>query len=112
VLERIADGSPTRRTQVSLSEVLKHVHCPKCNGELEADDEDANVILEANGSASIRDQLSSLDMMAKYGLGTTKELTVENVRERLKVTLEILRNELTEDQIKSIMPQLKGVWRG
>jgi hypothetical protein len=114
VLERIADGAAARRIEVPLSEVLPHVKCSKCDGAVETKDETNPdlIVIEGQTSAGMRDRIRSLDLMAKYGLGTTKELTVENVRERLKLTLEILRNELTEDQEKSIMPKLKDVWRG
>jgi len=58
------------------------------------------------------DTLDVAEFLAKYGLGTMKEVTVENVRERLRLTLEVLRRELTAPQLRIIIPQIEGVWKG
>jgi hypothetical protein len=58
------------------------------------------------------DTLDVADFLAKYGLGTMKEVTVENVRERLRLTLEVLRRELSAPQLRIIIPQIEGVWKG
>lgn len=61
------------------------------------------------------EKLPTLDVaefLAKYGLGTMKEVSVENVRERLRLTLEVLRRELSAPQLRAIIPQIEGVWKG
>jgi hypothetical protein len=58
------------------------------------------------------DTLDVAEFLAKYGLGTMKEVTVENVRERLRLTLEVLRRELSAPQLRIIIPQIEGVWKG
>ena len=58
------------------------------------------------------DTLDVAEFLAKYGLGTMKEVSVENVRERLRLTLEVLRRELSAPQLRAIIPQIEGVWKG
>jgi hypothetical protein len=58
------------------------------------------------------DTLDVADFLAKYGLGTMKEVSVENVRERLRLTLEVLRRELSAAELRAIIPQIEGVWKG
>ena len=36
------------------------------------------------------DRTRAIDLLAKYGLGTTKEITVEHVRDKLQDTISLL----------------------
>lgn len=57
------------------------------------------------------DRMKAIDLMAKYGLGTTKELTVEHVRDRLKQTLDIIQRTLPPEQANALIAELEPVWR-
>lgn len=56
------------------------------------------------------EKLKALDLMAKYGLGTVKELTVDDVRERVAKTVEVIREHLGE-QADALLVKLEPVWR-
>ncbi len=61
-------------------------------------------------SASVPDRLKAIDTMAKYGLGTTKELTVEHVSGKLRETDAILARELPRDLYERVATILREVW--
>ena len=61
-------------------------------------------------SADVSDRLKAIDMLAKYGLGTVKEVSVENVRERVQKTLDVIRKHVSPDQMTAMTPELRQVW--
>jgi hypothetical protein len=61
-------------------------------------------------TANKPDRLKAIDLMGKYGLGTTKELTVDTVRERLQKTIDIIREELPEPDANRLLDALESVW--
>ncbi len=61
-------------------------------------------------SADPQDRVRALDMMAKYGLGTVRELTVDQVRDRLRETVTIIRESLPSSQASKILLRLREVW--
>lgn len=73
LIAKIADGEPIVKTKIALSEVLKHARCPRCDGELDAIDPEAFVMIESTVSASPRDRTAALAMAAQFGLGPAKE---------------------------------------
>ena len=60
---------------------------------------------------STADRLRAIDLLAKYGLGTTKELTVENVQERLRGTVALIRAELPASQAEPLLARMRELWR-
>ena len=42
-------------------------------------------------SADVGDRLKALDQMARYGIGTTKEVSIEDVKDRLSNSLDAIR---------------------
>jgi hypothetical protein len=62
-------------------------------------------------SAEIPDRLRAVDLLAKYGLGTTKELTVDHVTGRLEATYRVLVEELDAETFARIDARLAEVWR-
>lgn len=111
VLERIADGTPTVRTRVALKDLLPHVACPNC-GEtgLVARQGHESVEVEGLQSASNRDRLGALELAAKYGLGQLREVSTENVRERVKQTLEVIRQTCPEDLATRVILAMRPIW--
>jgi hypothetical protein len=76
VAEQIADGWPVKRVDVPLLVVLRYAHCPKCGDALKANagTDAADMVLiqfEAMESASPADRIRAIELLAKYGLGTT-----------------------------------------
>lgn len=92
VLEQFADGSMPLRER-----------CPKCGHE-----EPASLATALPVEPS--DRLRALDMLAKYGLGTLKEISVENVRERVRSTLSVIQTHVSPEQYQTIVQALKPVW--
>jgi hypothetical protein len=50
-------------------------------------------------------------VLAKYGLGQLREASVEDVRDRLRQTLAIIREELEEDTAERVIGRLAAVWQ-
>ena len=109
IAEEIADGVPTVRTRIVLRDLLPHVTCPNCGDHLEPRDK-ASVEIEVTTSASNKDRLGALELLAKYGLGQLREVSTENVRERLKETLEVIRRFCPDDLAANLINALRPVW--
>lgn len=113
-LDRVIDGEVMQKAKVPLVAVLPHVLCPNC-GEGGQEPRDGllalmDVTFEATVSASVKDRIAALEHQAKYGLGALKEISVENVRERVAGTLAVIRSHCTADQSTAIIAALRPVW--
>ncbi len=100
ILEEIADG------EITLRLTQKCEHCGKEPSQPAPTVEEVLKIVPP-----ITDRLRALDLMAKYGLGTTKELTIEHVRERLSGTIAVIQRSLPPEQANRILEQLREVWK-
>lgn len=87
-LEQIADGSAIQRMKIG------------------------DTVTDTLISADVPDRLKAIDLMAKYGLGTQKEVTVEDVRDRLTRTLAVIREEFGDqpDKVARTFARLRPVW--
>lgn len=114
VLEDIADGEAVQRARVPLLTVLPHATCPKCGTGLKAKDVDGALLIEVNGhvSASPADRMKALDLMAKYGIGTLKEVSSDDVRDKLRATLALLTERLGPEAAEPIIREMEGIWSG
>lgn len=61
-------------------------------------------------TADCQDRIRAVDVLAKYGVGTVRELSVDEVRERLHTTVEIIRETLAPAVAESLLSRLKPVW--
>lgn len=86
ILETIADGKVIQRMTIDGKETRAEV------------------------SADVGDRIKAIDMLAKYGLGTLKEVSVENVRERVQDTLQVIRAQTSPEQATSIIAALRPIW--
>jgi hypothetical protein len=59
---------------------------------------------------SAADRLRALDLMARYGLGTQKEITVEHVKSKLAETISCIRQTLPEHQANALLEKLRPIW--
>lgn len=115
-LKSIADGEAVQKGEIPLGTVLRFARCPKCGDRLEKLEEEVSdgevvlVKLEGKVSASVGDRIKALDVMAKYGLGALKEVSVEHVRDRLRQTIDIIRQEAPE-LAEALLAKLEPVWR-
>lgn len=113
LLEAIADGKVIQKTRVGIVDLLPHVVCANC-GEAQirpADPEEAAFVeIDALVSASPRDRIMALDLQAKYGLGQLKEISIENVRERVAATMAVIRQHVAPELYQQMLPQIRAQW--
>lgn len=112
-LDRVIDGEVMQKAELSLATVLPHVICPNCGESGLAPYKAADLTLltfEAKVSASVKDRIAALEHQAKYGLGALKEVSVENVRERVAATLGIIRTQCSPELAAQIVNALRPVW--
>jgi len=77
-----------------------NVTCPECGSEV-----------AVNPPANDGDRIRAIDTLAKYGLGTLKEVSVDQVQDRLRTTLAIIRDRLDEHVAEGLINELRGAWR-
>jgi hypothetical protein len=56
------------------------------------------------------DRLRALDLLGRYGLGTTRELSVEEVRDRLTQTVHAVRALVPAPYLEPVLAKLREVW--
>lgn len=57
------------------------------------------------------ERMKAVDLLAKYGLGTTKELTVEHVKDRLQQTIAAISDTLPAEQANALLARIEPIWR-
>jgi hypothetical protein len=113
VLRDIASGECVQRARVPLLLILSHAECPNCGnlGLKAKDPENADLItIEGTVSASPSDRRGAVDTMAKYGIGTIREISYDEVKQRLADTVALLRNRLG-DEAEPLIRELEPIWR-
>jgi hypothetical protein len=65
----------------------------------------------AKVTASVKDRMAALDQMARYGIGTLKEVSVDNVRDRVQETLAIIGAHCTPEQAEALYQAIEPVWK-
>ncbi len=71
-------------------------------------------VLEAiadDPEAAAGDRIRAVDTLAKHGLGQMVEIGMDDVRGRLRATLVLLRETLSEDAFDALLPQLEAIWQ-
>jgi hypothetical protein len=71
------------------------------------------LVLEAiadDDQADPQDRIRAIDVLAKYGLGTLRELSVDDVRDRLRKTIAIVREHMAPDDATVVLTRLREVW--
>lgn len=75
-------------------------------------DERVKVLEEiADSSDDDGDRIKAIDLLAKYGLGTVQEVSVEDVRDRLTRTVAEIRGALTEEQANVVLERIRPIWQ-
>lgn len=112
LLEDIADGECVAKMQVGLAEVLPSLACPSCQAVGMVVREGSGVKeIEVRASATPKERLVALDILAKYGLGQLKEVSVENVRERVSRTVALARQMLGPDVAEQFVAGMRPIWK-
>ncbi len=63
-----------------------------------------------DSKADPQDRIRAIDVLARYGLGVTRELSVDEVRDRLRETVALIRRVLPPEQATEILTLLREVW--
>jgi hypothetical protein len=102
IIEGIADGTV---------EVTLHQTCEHCGKEPTRTGTEwvADVLKKVR--AAVGDQLKAFDLMGKYGVGTLKAITDEDIRERLSQQLEIIRNSPHVTNAEALIKEIEPAWR-
>ena len=61
-------------------------------------------------AADPQDRIRALEVMGKYGLGPVRELTVDEVRDRLRETVATIQRSLPQAKASEILGRLREVW--
>jgi hypothetical protein len=62
-------------------------------------------------AAPARDRIRAVDTLARYGLGPASDpLVVEDVRERLRLTIAVIRQELPSELANTVLDALRTIW--
>jgi hypothetical protein len=59
---------------------------------------------------SVNDRIAASEQALKYGLGTQKEVSVQNVRARMEQTLQIIQRVCPPDVAKQLIETIRPVW--
>lgn len=112
VLTAIADGEPVQNGDVPLLRVLEHAHCPKCGDHLQPNSLPDALLVSVRGkvSASPGERTKAIDTLGKYGLDARTQLSVDDVKERLRATVALLRAEFAPDVIEPVLARVRLLW--
>jgi hypothetical protein len=56
------------------------------------------------------ERLRALDLLGRYGLGTTRDVSVDDVKERLAETIAAVRRIVPAPYAEELLVKLRGVW--
>lgn len=62
-------------------------------------------------NVEVSDRLRAIDLLGKYGLGTVREVSIEDVRERVHRTLDVVQERTSPDQCAAIIEAIRPIWR-
>jgi hypothetical protein len=113
-LSEVVKGELIEQTSIPLALILPHVLCMTCGTGLRPGDPDAEpweIVIPGKTQASVKERLSALDQMAKYGVGTLKEVSIDNVRERVLKTLEAIKLHTDIETADVLYKALEPIWK-
>jgi hypothetical protein len=61
--------------------------------------------------ATIQNRLDAFEKAAKFGVGALKSVDEDDIRARLKATVEIITAELPPDVAEALLAKVEVVWR-
>ena len=99
-LESVLDGDVTVRLVGT---------CSHCHKDTDITDEWEDQLEDAVGR-SVETRIRASEQALKYGLGTQKEVSVQNVRERMERTLELIQRMVEPEAAKALIEAIRPVW--
>jgi hypothetical protein len=103
------------RVEMPASIALRHARCPACGIQgliPKGDAVDAALLtFTVDVSATVKERIMALEQMAKYGMGTLKEVSVDNVRERMEATLRTIHEVLPAPQAELVTKAIEAHWK-
>jgi hypothetical protein len=109
-LDDVIDGKVQQTVQYPVLELARHVECKKCKTPLQAVDASILDSITVRVSASTKDRIAAVEHQAKYSLGQLKEISVENVREKLERQVELLRNRFSGEVLNTLLREMREIW--
>ena len=64
-----------------------------------------------NAALTPSERLRALDLMARYGLGTTRDVSIEDVQDRLVATIAAIRRIAPQSEADRLIDELRRTWR-
>jgi hypothetical protein len=64
-----------------------------------------------NTTLTASERLRALDLMARYGLGTTRDVSIEDVKDRLVATIAAIRRIAPPLVAEKLIDDLRRTWR-
>lgn len=110
-LADVIDGKVMQRLKFPILELARHVECRNC-GEVQLQAKDKSVLeeIEIEVSASTKDRIAAAEHLAKYSMGQLREISTENVQEKLARQLELLRNRFAGEVLSTLLRDLREIW--
>ena len=62
-------------------------------------------------ASSNADRVRAIDLLLRYGLGQLREISTEDVRDKLAQTVALVRAELPRDQAEPLLERMREIWR-
>ena len=56
------------------------------------------------------DRIRAIDLMGKYGLGVTREVSLHEVQAKLQTTVNLIRETLASEVAEPLLNRLRAVW--
>lgn len=113
-LESVVRGDIVSKIRITVREVGHYLKCPNCGAGDESlvpsDPAFADVEVSVDASATVTQRVQAADLMARYGVGQMKELSADNVRERLGKTLDTLQGILSPEQYERACKEIEPHW--
>lgn len=69
------------------------------------------VVVKTYCETPIREQRGAIETLLKYGVGESKELSAEKIRDRLSATIEAIRDLIPEEQAVPLLERMRSIWR-
>lgn len=114
-LDQVVTGEIVSKMRIPVLSVTKYLKCMDCSGKNFGPVEGALsdlllVDVEVGCSATVSQRLDVAEMQMRYGLGAVKEITVDNVRERVNRTLDALQSMMSKEQYLAACKVLEPIW--
>lgn len=111
-LAQVLAGEVLSKIEYPIIALLPYAECPNC-GEVGLAPQEALAAIqtiEVRTSATVKERLAALEHQAKYGLGQLREVSIDDVREKVLQTIQIIRAEASEGVAEAILRRIEPVW--